>query len=162
MPASRGSSQPRDQTGVSCVASRFFTIWATREATCCSNDKKMIPMNMWIGKRSWETLEFFLKQDCKPANERRSLTCAHSRSQKHQGLLESSEKFQVYSTSTDSHPFRSQRMEERQYRIQWGSREEPPVYGEEVRLCVPLEKGRPRELRSPWKPEQIVSRNSKK
>ena len=29
---SRGSSWPRDQTQVSCVAGRFFTIWATREA----------------------------------------------------------------------------------------------------------------------------------
>ena len=32
MPSSRGSSQPRDQTQVSCIAGRFFTIWATREA----------------------------------------------------------------------------------------------------------------------------------
>ena len=31
-PLSRGSSQPRDQTGVSCIAGRFFTSWATREA----------------------------------------------------------------------------------------------------------------------------------
>ena len=29
---SRGSSCPRDQTGISCTAGRFFTIWATREA----------------------------------------------------------------------------------------------------------------------------------
>ena len=29
---SRGSSQPRDLTHVSCTAGRFFTIWATREA----------------------------------------------------------------------------------------------------------------------------------
>ena len=29
---SRGSSQPRNQTQVSCMAGRFFTIWATREA----------------------------------------------------------------------------------------------------------------------------------
>ena len=29
---SRGSSQPRDQTRVSCIAGRFFTNWATREA----------------------------------------------------------------------------------------------------------------------------------
>ena len=29
---SRGSSQPRDGTQVSCTAGRFFTIWATREA----------------------------------------------------------------------------------------------------------------------------------
>ena len=32
MPSSRGSSQPRDQTQVSHMAGRFFTIWATREA----------------------------------------------------------------------------------------------------------------------------------
>ena len=29
---SRESSQPRDQTWVSCIAARFFTVWATREA----------------------------------------------------------------------------------------------------------------------------------
>ena len=33
IPFSRGSSQPRDWTQVSCIACRFFTIWATREAT---------------------------------------------------------------------------------------------------------------------------------
>ena len=32
IPFSRGSSQPRDQTQVSCIAGRFFTFWATREA----------------------------------------------------------------------------------------------------------------------------------
>ena len=32
MPFSRASSQPRDQTQVSCTAGRFFTIWAIREA----------------------------------------------------------------------------------------------------------------------------------
>ena len=32
MPFSRGSSQPRDRTWVSCIGSRFFTVWATREA----------------------------------------------------------------------------------------------------------------------------------
>ena len=31
-PFSRGSSQPRDQTEVSCMAGGFFTSWATREA----------------------------------------------------------------------------------------------------------------------------------
>ena len=30
--SSRGSSQPRDWTWVSCIAGRFFTIWATRKA----------------------------------------------------------------------------------------------------------------------------------
>ena len=29
---SRGSSQPRDRTQVSCTAGRYFTVWATREA----------------------------------------------------------------------------------------------------------------------------------
>ena len=28
MPSSRGSSQPRSQTQVSCTADRFFTVWA--------------------------------------------------------------------------------------------------------------------------------------
>ena len=32
IPFSRGSSWPRDQTWVSHIASRFFTVWATREA----------------------------------------------------------------------------------------------------------------------------------
>ena len=32
IPFSRGSSWPRDWTGVPCVTGRFFTIWATREA----------------------------------------------------------------------------------------------------------------------------------
>ena len=30
-PFSRGSSQPRDHTQISCIAGRFFTSWATRE-----------------------------------------------------------------------------------------------------------------------------------
>ena len=32
IPFSSRSSQPRDRSWVSCFASRFFTIWATREA----------------------------------------------------------------------------------------------------------------------------------
>ena len=32
-PFSRGSSQPRNRIWVSCIAGRFFTSWATREAT---------------------------------------------------------------------------------------------------------------------------------
>ena len=31
VPLSRGSSQPRDRTQVSCTAGKFFTDWATRE-----------------------------------------------------------------------------------------------------------------------------------
>ena len=32
MPSSRGSSQPKNWTQVSCIAGGLFTIWATREA----------------------------------------------------------------------------------------------------------------------------------
>ena len=32
---SRGSSQPRDQIQVSCIAGRFFAIWVSREAQIC-------------------------------------------------------------------------------------------------------------------------------
>ena len=31
-PFSRGSSQPRNRTGISCLSGRFFTNWAIREA----------------------------------------------------------------------------------------------------------------------------------
>ena len=32
IPFSRGSSRPRDQIWVSCIAGGFFTVWSTREA----------------------------------------------------------------------------------------------------------------------------------
>ena len=35
MPSSRGSSQPRDWTQVSCIAGGSFTIWARRETQEC-------------------------------------------------------------------------------------------------------------------------------
>ena len=40
VPFSRESSKPRDQTQVSHIAGRFFTIWATREAPCSSQQVK--------------------------------------------------------------------------------------------------------------------------
>ena len=36
VPFSRGPSRPRDQTWVSCIASKFFTIWATSEVLSSS------------------------------------------------------------------------------------------------------------------------------
>ena len=45
-PFSRGSSQPRDWTQVSCIAGRFFTSWATRR-------EKQGSMNDWM----WTALE---------------------------------------------------------------------------------------------------------
>ena len=44
---SRGSSQPRDGNGVSCIVGRRFTIWATREA-------------QWLF-RPWYLTDIFLK-----------------------------------------------------------------------------------------------------
>ena len=40
MPSSRGSSRPRDQTWIFCIAGTFFTIWATREAPITPQFKK--------------------------------------------------------------------------------------------------------------------------
>ena len=40
MPFSGGSFQPRDRTRVSCIADRFFTIWATRETPIISLNSK--------------------------------------------------------------------------------------------------------------------------
>ena len=42
IPFSMRSSWPRDQTQICCIAGKFFTIWATREALLC---EKCI---MWI------------------------------------------------------------------------------------------------------------------
>ena len=39
---SRGSFQPRDQTQVSCIAGRFFIIWATREAHILRNSNYVV------------------------------------------------------------------------------------------------------------------------
>ena len=39
---SRGSFQPRNQTGVSCISGRFFTNWATRRALFESYNNNII------------------------------------------------------------------------------------------------------------------------
>ena len=43
IPFSRGFSQPRDETQVSCIAGRFFTTWATREAPLVSERWSVSP-----------------------------------------------------------------------------------------------------------------------
>ena len=58
-PFSRGSSQPRDRTQVSHIASGFFTSWATREApmvkktTCQRRRHKRRGFHPWVGKIPW-------------------------------------------------------------------------------------------------------------
>ena len=49
IPFSRGSSQPRDWTCVSSTASRFFTVWATREALNCWLTS---PPSIWTNRLS--------------------------------------------------------------------------------------------------------------
>ena len=41
---SRGSSQPRDQTQVSCILSRFFIVWATRDTPSFSISTPICPL----------------------------------------------------------------------------------------------------------------------
>ena len=52
MPSSRGSSQPRDWTQVSCIARGFFTIWVTREAHNCWNWTEPVSSNSHLGMLS--------------------------------------------------------------------------------------------------------------
>ena len=46
MPFSRGSSQPRDQPQVSCIAGRFLINWATREAPALTIDPLKILLKL--------------------------------------------------------------------------------------------------------------------
>ena len=61
IPFSKGSSQPRDRTWVSCIAGRFFTVWATREAPLVflpgefHGQKSLVSSSPWVTK-SWTRL----------------------------------------------------------------------------------------------------------
>ena len=49
-PFSRETSQPRNWTGVSCIAGRFFTSWVTRESLCSIDMYSIIRLhtfNLW-------------------------------------------------------------------------------------------------------------------
>ena len=50
---SRGSFQPRDQTQVSCITGRFFTIWATREATVYYRERIWIKISQGKKYLGW-------------------------------------------------------------------------------------------------------------
>ena len=56
IPFSRGSSWPRDRTHVSCIAGRFFTIWATRELRYLKQVSELEPMD-----QIWSTICFVNK-----------------------------------------------------------------------------------------------------
>ena len=48
IPFSRGSSQPRDQIQVSCIAGGFFTIWATKARNSMYHWKKSACKWTWV------------------------------------------------------------------------------------------------------------------
>ena len=57
-PFSRGSSQPRDQTQVACIAGSFFTSWFTREAICVESPSKprivvLLLSCVWLFATPW-------------------------------------------------------------------------------------------------------------
>ena len=51
-PFSRASSRPRDWTRVSCIAGRFFTIWATREDSNLQKEYLTTPGNSFTSDLS--------------------------------------------------------------------------------------------------------------
>ena len=53
LPFSRRSSQPRNQTGVSCIAGGFFTNWAIREAL-------LDIYFLWLRCKSWDRLGIYI------------------------------------------------------------------------------------------------------
>ena len=57
-PFSRGSSQPRDQTQVSCIAGRFFTSWATREAHVCAQLLSRFQLFVAVTRQGPLSMEF--------------------------------------------------------------------------------------------------------
>ena len=45
IPFSRGTSQPRNRTLVSCITGRFFTVWATGTSLCQTHNSQEKPYN---------------------------------------------------------------------------------------------------------------------
>ena len=59
LPSSRGSSQPRDRTRVSCTAGGFFTVWAPREVWAPSPPFPPLPPQIPTGLLDCEKLNAF-------------------------------------------------------------------------------------------------------
>ena len=53
---SRGSSQPRAQTQVSCIVDRWFTIWATREVIRLTEFRILMDIKLWLKSSSLNVL----------------------------------------------------------------------------------------------------------
>ena len=99
VPFSRGSSQPRDRTRVSCLAGGFFTNWAIREA-------QLKGMSIWV-VRAYQVPEQVNEKKCKSYIPSSILECQYfkpilkaSRGEKH--LTYWIRHFNVTKSSTDS------------------------------------------------------------
>ena len=66
---SRGSSQPRDRTRVSCIAGRCFTVWATRDVKVAGSKIFVFSVHQNCGDSIiWETNEWIdIRQEKKQA-----------------------------------------------------------------------------------------------
>ena len=64
IPFSRGSSQPRDWTQVSCIAGRFFTIWATILSAWCHFSHIWLFATPWtVACQNLLSTEFFRQEN---------------------------------------------------------------------------------------------------
>ena len=74
-PFSRGSSQPKDQTGVSCIAGRFFTCWATREAFATPVQSSPYPWVMVLSsmKHSQDAFDIIITDSSDPVGPAENL-----------------------------------------------------------------------------------------
>ena len=92
---SRGSSWPRDQTWVSCIAGRFFTIWATRDFPQSHVILSLQTFHLWSGTmvprisqvfreaQKWESIR---KIPClmSTVKYRTSVSCSKKKNNTHQ------------------------------------------------------------------------------
>ena len=62
IPFCKGSSLPRDQTRVSCIAGRLFTFWATRESQRLTSevDYRKTPIKCWVLRKLLSSLSMLL------------------------------------------------------------------------------------------------------
>ena len=75
-PFSRGSSQPKDQTGVSCIAGGFFTCWATREAFATPVQSSPYPWVMVLSsmKHSQDAFDIIITDSSDPVGPAENLS----------------------------------------------------------------------------------------
>ena len=78
-PFSRESSQPRDQTQVSCIAGRFFTSWAAREAQGLVACQGLWGPGPMPGEANREDLRFYLSFNPQPSGQQREQVVTQSK-----------------------------------------------------------------------------------